>query len=110
MKVSIYGASDDLVEIEGDIEDEIDAAGRMPKLYIYSDHTLQFVVQIKYVGCWIVTPILDEKSFDEDNTNICQNWKINIDMVGGNEFNRYSMVLHIDSGNDVFEISKRRRK
>jgi hypothetical protein len=31
-------------------------------------------------------------------------------MVGSNEFSRYSMVLHIDSGEDVFEISKKRRK
>lgn len=110
MKVVIYGASDDLVEIEGDISDEIDAAGRAPKLYVYSKGELQFSIQTKYDGCWLILPQLDPKSFDEDNQNICKNWDIKLNMVGSNEYSRYSMVLNIDSKEDEFEITKRRKK
>lgn len=110
MKVTIYGASDDLVEIEGDISEEIDAIGRAPKLYIYSNDKLQFVVKIKYDGCWLIMPQLDAASFDEDDENLLKNWDISLNMVGANEYSRYSMVLHIDSKSDNFEINKRRKK
>lgn len=108
MKVNIYGASDDLLEIEGDISEEYDVCDRMPKLYVYSDNELQFVIKISFVGCWLIQPILDEKSFDESNSLKCKNWKININMISKECI--YSMGLSIDSGLDNLEITRRRKK
>jgi hypothetical protein len=110
MKVTIYGASDDLIEFEGDISDEHDCSGNAKKYYVYHEDELQFVFQIKYEGCWNILVQLDTKTFDEDKANKCKDWDIKLDMVGSNEYSRYSMVLHIDSGEDKFEIAKRRRK
>jgi len=109
MKVTIYGASDDLLEIEGDIEDELDIGGRMPKLYVYSNDKLQFVIQVKYEGCWNIIPQLDSKTFDEDNPPVCKDWEVSLQMGGSTEYSRYSMVLNIDSKNDDFTITKRRK-
>lgn len=110
MKVSIYGCSDDLVEIEGDITDEIDCYSKKPKLYVYSEDVLQFVIKTSFVGCWLIQPLLDEQTFEEEKPPKCKSWDISIDMVGKEHHNRYSMVLNINSGDDDFTITKRRKK
>jgi len=109
MKVKIYGASDDLIEIEGDISEEFDCYNKSPKLYVYTqDNVLQFVISTKYDGCWNILPQLDIKTFDENNKNQCRNWIININMIGTN-YSKHSMVLNIDSGKDDFFITRRRK-
>ena len=61
MTTKIYGASDDLVEIEGDVEDEIccygtDDEGAVPVLLVCSDGT---ILNVKYgkggMGIWGIT-------------------------------------------------------
>jgi len=113
MKITIYGASDDLIEIEGDIEDEIDCYGRSPKLYIYNENNiLEFCIKTSFKsGFWEVYPILDEKSFDcEANNRLSKDWKIDIQMGGYHKHNNNSMILSIDSFGDSFTITKRRKK
>lgn len=57
MSVTVYGASDDLIEIDGDIREEFDidhdGAGR---LFGFSDGT---IIQVEYtkVGIWRITPM-----------------------------------------------------
>lgn len=109
MKVIIYGASDDLVELEGDISDEIDCYSKKPKLYVYYKDTLQFVIKTSYDGVWNITPMLDEKSFNCELQLRCKDWNIS-HVFGSKEYCRYSATLIIDSGDDVFEITKKRRK
>lgn len=109
MKVIIYGASDDLVELEGDISDEIYCYAKKPKLYVYYKDTLQFVIKTSYDGVWNITPMLDEKSFNSDLQLRCKDWNIT-HVFGSKEYCRYSSTLMIDSGDDVFEITKKRRK
>jgi len=112
MRVVIYGASDDLIEIEGDISEEIDCYGRSPKLYIYSEERLEFCVKTSFKnGFWEVYPILDEKTFDGGKDNLkSSSWNLDITIQGHEKHNQNSMVLTINSGDDRFEISKRRRK
>jgi len=54
--VTVYGASDDLIEIEGDIRDEISADSDMPCKLAFSDGTVLNVVYDED-GCWRVTRI-----------------------------------------------------
>lgn len=113
MKVIIYGASDDLIELEGDISDEIYCYAKKPKLYVYHKDNLQFVIKTSYDGVWNIMPMLDEKTFDVD-TKIelkCKDWSIT-QMFGSkeNKYAKRSAILTIDSGDDVFEITKKRRK
>ena len=109
MVVTIYGASDDLVEIEGDIEDEIDALGRSPKLYIYCNDKLQFTVITSFKhGFWEIIPSLDYKTFNDVEEYKSSNWDIKTQIKGTNKVNRNSMVLTINSFDDKFIIKKKR--
>ena len=115
MKVTIYGASDDLVEIKGDISNKIDCPGISPKLYFYNENgVLEFCVKTSFKhGFWKVYPVLDEKTFDENDINsgrLSKNWKINVQMGGFSNHDRNSMILEIDSYGDFFEIVKKRKK
>ena len=51
--LTIYGASDDLIEIEGDVREEFDAYNAGPKVVRCSDGS---AVRIEYTGegCWEV--------------------------------------------------------
>ena len=55
--VTIYGASDDLIEIEGDIREEISPEGDEPTKLAFSDGT---VLSILYDsdGCWRVHRVM----------------------------------------------------
>lgn len=55
MSVTVYGASDDLIEIEGDIRAEFDI-DRGGKLFAFSDGT---IIQIEWTsfGVWRITPL-----------------------------------------------------
>lgn len=108
MKVKIYGHSDDLVEIEGDISDEIDAYSKVPKLYVYYNDVLQFVIKISFTGTWNIRPELD-KEFCEDVVYAFDNWNIRF-KLRDLSLKRYSNVIEIDSGDDIFEIKKKRKK
>ena len=111
MKVIIYGASDDLVELEGDISDEIDCYTKKPKLYVYYKDTLQFVIKTSYDGVWNITPMLDEKTYYPEIDLKCRDWKITfLYNSKENKYAKRSSILSIDSGDDVFEITKKRRK
>ena len=109
MKVIIYGASDDLVELEGDIYDEIDCYSKKPKLYVYYKDTLQFVIKTSYDSVWHITPQIDDKTFNCELQLRCKDWNIT-HIFGSKEYCRYSETLMIDSGDDIFEITKKRRK
>jgi hypothetical protein len=56
MPITVYGASDDLIEVEGDITEEFDIDGGGP-LLAFSDGT---VLQIEWtrVGIWRITPLI----------------------------------------------------
>lgn len=58
--LKVYGASDDLIEIEGDIREEFYAvSGEKPTLLAFSDGTL---LQVQYGGggqaFWRITPLV----------------------------------------------------
>lgn len=109
MKVIIYGASDDLIELEGDISDEINCYSKKPKLYIYYKDTLQFVIKTSFDSVWHITPQIDDKTFNCELQLRCKDWTIT-SVFGSKEFCRYSETLMIDSGDDIFEITKKRKK
>lgn len=56
MPITVYGASDDLIEVEGDIREEFDIDGG-GKLFAFSDGT---VIQVEWtkVGIWRITPMI----------------------------------------------------
>jgi hypothetical protein len=58
MGVKVYGTSDDLVEIEGDIREEFySLAGADTPVYLaFSDGTI-LAVDYSYEGIWRITPI-----------------------------------------------------
>lgn len=62
MVTRIYGASDDLIEIDGQIYDEIDAYSPRPKEFEIktSNGTL---ATIMYNGKWVITPIENGTDF-----------------------------------------------
>ena len=65
-KIWIYGASDDLIEIEGDIEDEFNVESGVGTLLLYSPANNESVaVEVRYQksGTWSVAPY----SLDEDH-------------------------------------------
>jgi len=113
MLVHIYGASDDLIEFEGDIRAEIDVNNTRvaKKFYVYCEDELQFTFQIKFTnsGYWQVIPQIDDKTFDEGNSNFCKDWDIQLKYFDS-DFCRYSTTLTINSYGDNFEIARKRRK
>jgi hypothetical protein len=52
--VTIYGASDDLIEVEGAISEEFSAAGSEPSYLSFSDGT---VLRVSYDGLWHITAV-----------------------------------------------------
>ena len=54
--ITIYGASDDLVEVEGDIREEFNPEGDGPDYLAFSDGT---VLSIRYDhdGIWRISPV-----------------------------------------------------
>jgi len=77
----------------------------------YSDNKLEFTIKTSFkYGFWEIFPILDEKTFDSEKNLKSQNWKLDITIQGKEKHNKNSMILTIDSGEDLFEITKRRRK
>ncbi len=56
--ITIYGASDDLIEVEGDIDEEFNALGdEAPQLLAFSDGN---VLRIVYsgTGVWRISPVV----------------------------------------------------
>jgi hypothetical protein len=111
MEVVVFGASDDLIEFEGDIRDEIDvnSSNTAKKFYVYCENELQFTFQVKFVGFWQIIPQLDIKTADEDNHNYCKNWDISLKFWDSNNC-RYSTSLFINSHGDDLEITRKRKK
>lgn len=62
MKTKIYGASDDLIEVEGEIEGEIDCFNSTNRSIKCSDGT---EAKIKYDGNWNITVINTGSSFNK---------------------------------------------
>ena len=108
MTVTIYGASDDLIEFEGDISEEYDYNGTAKKYYVYHEKVLQFTIQVKFNGYWEIVAKLDKK-FDEDEELKCRDWSISTLMQGFGYFPEHTMVLEIDSYDDVFTITRKRK-
>lgn len=56
MTVTLCGASDDLVEVEGDVHEEFNPADDDPSTVAFSDGT---VLSIEYAddGCWRIHPL-----------------------------------------------------
>ena len=61
MITKIYGASDDLIEIDGNISDEIDCYNNTNKAIVFSDGT---EAKITYDGNWRVKLITKGDLFD----------------------------------------------
>ena len=67
MTTEIYGASDDLIEFEGDVYGEVDQwdTGKSPVLVVCSDGTLLEVSFGKAGrGIWRITPLVKGRWFD----------------------------------------------
>jgi hypothetical protein len=114
MLVHIYGASDDLIEFDGDIKEEFyinNTSKPSRKFYVYCEDELQFTFQIKFTnsGYWQVIPQMDDKTLDEDNSNYCKDWNIQLKFFDSN-FCRYSTSLTINSYGDDFKITRKRKK
>jgi hypothetical protein len=84
MKTKIYGASDDIIEIEGEVDDEIDCYNATNKQIKCSDGT---EARIKYDGNWniivkkrgklfdkLVLPYPDEKPHTDDDCIGCTSY------------------------------------
>lgn len=56
MPVTIYGASDDLIELDGDIYEEFSHYSEDPALLAFSDGTILKVLHDQE-GIWRITPI-----------------------------------------------------
>jgi len=57
--LKIYGASDDLIEIEGDIREEFNPSADEPSLLAFSDGTLlQILYGMGHEGFWRITPLV----------------------------------------------------
>lgn len=56
--ITVYGASDDLIEIEGDIRDEISPNDEEPAKLAFSDGTVLSVIYDDE-GCWRVNRIAE---------------------------------------------------
>lgn len=52
--ITVYGASDDLIEVEGAISEEFTAIGAMPRLLAFSDGT---VLRVTYGDVWRIAPV-----------------------------------------------------
>ncbi len=65
MATQLFGASDDLIELEGDLREEF-SGGMKPRLLIFSDGT---VLTIKYgkehLAVWAITLITQGKLFSK---------------------------------------------
>ena len=57
MSITVYGASDDLIEIDGDIREEFNHLGTEPALLAFSDGTvLSIAFDPDGSGNWRITP------------------------------------------------------
>ena len=52
--IKVYGASDDLIEVEGDVREEFLAPSDDLAVLTFSDGT---ALQIHYTGVWFITPL-----------------------------------------------------
>lgn len=57
MSITVYGASDDLIEVDGDIYEEFNPQGDEPSLLAFSDGTVLRVV-FDQDGIWRITPVV----------------------------------------------------
>jgi len=57
MPLTVYGASDDLIEIDGDIREEFNHYGDEPALLGFSDGTI-LRVTFDQDGIWRLTPVI----------------------------------------------------
>lgn len=63
--IKIYGCSDDLIEIEGDIEDELNPPSSVEDegaFLAFSDGT---VLRVKYDGVWRITPVFVNTNYSK---------------------------------------------
>ena len=65
MPTKIYGASDNLIEFEGDVHGEVGAVGAdsVGALIVCGDGTM-LVMEFVSIG-WIITPLVEGDLFDE---------------------------------------------
>jgi len=86
MSTQIYGASDDLIEIQGDLSEEF-SGGEKPCLLIFSDGT---VLTIKYgkehLAVWAITLVTQGKLFSK------------ISHCTDEDAERYSDTAHLQDG------------
>jgi hypothetical protein len=86
MATKLYGASDDLIEFDGDISDEV-GGGELPRLVVFDDGT---VAQVSYGkpqgGIWRVDVITKGPRFDR------------VDICDDEDADPYSDVLHLKDG------------
>lgn len=65
MQTRIYGSSDDLIEVEGKIEEEFDHYSNKPALLVFSDGTILTMSYGKNgMGIWQIMVIVEGDSFE----------------------------------------------
>lgn len=85
MSIKIYGQSDDLIIIEGDIEEEYNWYYNEPRYIIFSDGSL---IKVQY-----------------DAPDYPSKWKINIEKLDNNTESKYIPALDsVDNYSDILEL------
>ena len=95
MEIKIYGASDDLVEICGDIEEEFDVYDEPCKLLI--NEKVRVDVEYENSGCWSIKMFQSEEDYA-----IPSFWDISLSQHP----NGYSALLTINSGDTDLKVTK----
>lgn len=92
MKFVVYGASDDLVEVEGDIEEEFNALGKHPYLG-YLNVGGKFTIDIVYDGYWKFSVSSVE------GVQIPVTWRIELEPQCMQ--NSYSSAVHVETDENI---------
>ena len=104
MKTKIYGGSDDLIEIEGPINDEYDAIDFKGKIQT-SDGT---ITKLKYDGDWKFEIISKGDKFIKIIESVGEDFEHND--VDALNCSSYSDVLVLDDGIEWVKIGRKKYK
>ena len=103
-KTIIYGASDDLIEIEGEVEDELDY-GKNSATITCSDGT---IAKIGYNGTWDIKVLEEGTLFKQLVKAVKDGQKHDSPLL--RECSSYSDVLVLETGIEWVKIGKRKFK
>lgn len=102
MKTKIYGASDDLIEIEGAINDEVGCYFKAKQMIACSDNTK---ASISYDGEWKINVLVEGEKFLGKINSVGDDAKhISPDAEG---LTSYSDVLVLDEGIEWVKVGRK---